>query len=227
MMQAAQVRKQSTLEGAVEAIRTYIIGNRQNAGAVLPSEPALAAELGISRNILREALRHYRTLGIIESKPKIGTVVARLLPDNPYENYLPFLAAERVRVRPELAEMRYSLETGAARFMVRRAAESEIQALEEQGSQLEQCMDFKTLRQLDTDFHASLLRTAHNTFLDGMIPLLVDFFATLAAEQRGCPELALLRRVEREHRSILAALRRRDAELLRIELEKHIQSYLD
>ncbi|MEI3006272.1 MAG: hypothetical protein V8T87_16965 [Victivallales bacterium] len=40
--------------------------------------------LGISRNILREAIRHYRTLGIIDSKPKLGAAIARLVPDNPY-----------------------------------------------------------------------------------------------------------------------------------------------
>ncbi len=45
------------------------------AGDKLPSEPALARRLGISRATLREAIRHFEKRGIIERRPGVGTFV--------------------------------------------------------------------------------------------------------------------------------------------------------
>ncbi|MBR6586706.1 MAG: FadR family transcriptional regulator, partial [Kiritimatiellae bacterium] len=80
-------------------------------GDVLPGERELAGKLQISRNITREALQHFRTLGIIASKPKIGSVVVKLLPANPYAGYMPFIAASRHSLK-ELLELRFILESG-------------------------------------------------------------------------------------------------------------------
>ena len=112
------IKPKSTLDCAIDAIRAYILDNRLQPGDVLPTETVLAQKLGISRNILREAMRHYRTLGIIDSKPKLGAAIARLVPDNPYAGYLPFFAAGGNSLR-ELFEIRSSLEAGAAPFLVR------------------------------------------------------------------------------------------------------------
>ena len=78
-MNQRNIKKLSTFEAAVTAIGEYIIGRGLQPGDVLPPEPSLASSLGISRNILREALRHYRTLGLIESKPKVGTILMQVI----------------------------------------------------------------------------------------------------------------------------------------------------
>lgn len=50
------IKPKSTPDCAIDAIRAYILDNRLQPGDVLPTETVLAQKLGISRNILREAM---------------------------------------------------------------------------------------------------------------------------------------------------------------------------
>ena len=94
MVQAEKIIRKTTHDATIDGIRDYILKNRLKVGDSLPSEHELCAALGISRNILREAMRYFRTLGFITSKSKTGAVIARLMPENPFEGYMPFIAAQ-------------------------------------------------------------------------------------------------------------------------------------
>ena len=61
-MQIGSVKKQTACDAAVAMIGRYIRENKLEEGMRLPPETELAEQLGVSRNILREALQHYRTL---------------------------------------------------------------------------------------------------------------------------------------------------------------------
>ena len=212
---------------AVYAIGSYIINNKLQIGSPLPPEGRLADELGISRNIIREAMRHYRTIGVIETKTKVGASVARLLPDDPYKNYMPFLVAEKENLLLELVEARISLETGAAELIVKKISDTEIAklaALQQQMSQAKQILEEQL--PLDEQFHSQLLRCTHNRFLIGMIPLLVEFFAKIL------PEFSRLRQTSyeasfEEHAKIIEALRIHDGVRLERLLRAHLDVYLE
>src|SRR5690348_6036537 len=47
-------------------------------GGMLPPEPELAAEFGVSRNAVRDALDLIRDEGLVDRVPGVGTVVATL-----------------------------------------------------------------------------------------------------------------------------------------------------
>ncbi len=222
-MQIGSVKKQTACDAAVAMIGRYIRENKLEEGMRLPPETELAEQLGVSRNILREALQHYRTLGIITSAPKTGAAVARLLPENPYGNYLPFLESAQEAVLPELAELRYAIETGAARFMIAGATPERLARLEKLAAELDRTVVNDRRIELDSEFHAELLRLPGNSLFDGLIPLVVDFFRKLRPEPRT--ELSR-ERAGREHRAILATLRTGDAAKLQQLLGSHIEHYL-
>ena len=219
-MNQKNMKKISTFEAAVNAIGEYIIGKKLNAGDVLPPEPALAASLGISRNILREALRHYRTLGLIESKPKVGTVIRTLIPDNPYAGYFPILAAQ-TDLKPKLAEMRESLEVGFAACMVQRITKEELQHLQKVCERVKHAYTPAQLAFTDMEFHIALLESARNPLLTGLIPLVVHFFAT--SEEPGNNQDPM--QEYQRHLAIFDALSARDGERLTFLLRKHYHPY--
>lgn len=221
-MKLEMLKKVSTFDAAVGAISNYIIGNRLQAGDVLPPEPELAVRLGISRNILREALRHFRTLGIIESKPKTGTVIRSLIPDNPYAGYFPFLAA-LTDVQPRLLELRISLETGAAPLMVDRITPEQIAHLRQICKQFRAVKTREMQIQLDMEFHLLLISAAANPFLSGLTPLVVQFFTEIAAgltDAGGSPGDTAEDQYN-IHAGIIDALEQRDADALRTTLSAH------
>lgn len=63
---------------AAASIRTAIQGGRLRVGDRLPSEPQLAAELGISRATLREAVRMLVSDGLLDRRHGVGTFVVRV-----------------------------------------------------------------------------------------------------------------------------------------------------
>ncbi len=224
-MKITPIKPKSTLDCAVDAIQAYILNNRLKPGDVLPTETELAQKLGISRNILREAMRHYRTLGIIDSKPKLGATIARLLPDNPYAGYLPFFAAGENSLR-ELFEIRSSLEVGAAPFLVRAVTKEGLALLEDIHRRMEGEKSEEAFTALDRQFHMELLRMMRNRILDGLLPFLIDFFNELRRQRKLRPwGMTPYSKTIAEHRAILDALERQDAEQLAEAVGKHNEIY--
>ena len=65
----AQLRTEAEgglVDGAMRAIISYVRGDRLRIGDPIPSEASLAADLGVSRTVVREALRALAALGVID-----------------------------------------------------------------------------------------------------------------------------------------------------------------
>ena len=218
-MTLTRIQRGSTLDEAIRAIGEYLTGNSLSPGDRLPSEMELSARLGISRTILREALRHYRTLGIISSRPKVGCVVERLLPDDPYRAYRPFISADG-NALAEVAEMRLCFERGAAELLVGRASPAEFAALEEIIGRMESA-DSGELDSLDVEFHSRMLKITGNRMIGTLIPLLTEFFRLQTPP--GRQETAeMIRRNAENHRELLRVLKRGDAAAFREAIVHHI-----
>jgi DNA-binding FadR family transcriptional regulator len=61
-----------------QAIKDIILSRRLTAGDPLPTESELMAELGISRNSVREALKALQAVGIVDIRHGMGMFVARM-----------------------------------------------------------------------------------------------------------------------------------------------------
>ncbi len=219
-MQIKPLKRENTFDAAVNAIGSYIISMRLQPGDPLPPEMELASKLQVSRNILREALRHFRTLGIIESKPKLGMTIRNLVPDNPYVGYFPFLAA-RTDILPKLAEIRMSLEVGAAEFMVRHASKEQIEHLHLICDRFEKAVSREERIHLETDFHITLLAATHNPLMTGLAPLIIRFFTEQQLERKADSHARSHRTVLEEHRAMVSALEKKDSAALRELLYRH------
>ena len=217
------VKIQRTVEAAIENIGAYIATLHE--GDVLPGERELAGKLQISRNITREALQHFRTLGIIESKPKIGSVVTKLLPENPYAGYMPFIAASQHTLQ-ELLELRFILESGCCDSAVNNVSMSDVEKLQELARRIKDADGDRTQRetayQLDVEFHSTILRLSRNTLLESLIPLVVEFFSKNYLQNNS---QALRREGYDEHFSMVEALKQRDAAALRQLVALHLSAY--
>src|SRR3989441_5613163 len=74
-------RAPSVTDDAIDKIRERIVSGAWSAGDRLPKESELAAELGLSRNSLREAVRALSQLRVLEVRQGDGTYVSSLEPD--------------------------------------------------------------------------------------------------------------------------------------------------
>lgn len=222
-MQNITVKERRTaLDIVVSALRDYIIKNRLQPGDRLPPEHDLSKSLGVSRNILREGMRFFRTLGIIESKPRIGAVIKDLHPRNPFDGYLPFMGRDE-RGFNEIMETRIALESGFAPILVQRCAAEDLDDL---NAILEEFNnDREALRQADIAFHCRMLKIAGNRVLESLMPLTIEFFEHINRSPK--PLATPIEDIIAQHKDIIVALQSGDANCLIEALNKHYKSYTE
>ncbi|ERJ60876.1 FadR/GntR family transcriptional regulator [Sphingobacterium paucimobilis] len=110
-------------------LREYLANKELRTGDVLPTELELSAALGVSRNVLREALSRLRMLGLIESRKKRGMVLTS--PDilGSFERVLNPQLIDTTTLQ-NLFELRLVLESGLADLLFLRKTEKNIEELE-------------------------------------------------------------------------------------------------
>ena len=231
-MMLRPVKCKNTVEIAIENIGNYIAENLR-VGDVLPSERELAEQLCISRNITREALQHFRTLGIIESKPKVGATVARLSPGNIYEGYMPFLSTSQHSFK-DLAHLRLMLEFGCAEWAIKNVTEEKIKELQELSEKIKKYSEEflngnqksrEEMFKADIEFHTELMRLSGNLLIESLIPLVVEFFSKQFL--RSITSLNKRTIGYEEHIQMVDALKEKDLEKLTGLIRSHINIYIE
>ncbi|QCQ93501.1 FadR/GntR family transcriptional regulator [Rhodococcus sp. SGAir0479] len=133
-------------------------------GQRLPSEAELAAELGVGRSSVREAVRLLARDGLLDVRHGVGTFVAEP-PDGPGFDQL----LRRARVL-EVLEVRRALETEAARLAADRADREGVAALRRQVAErhARQVGGADAFVTADLDFHRSVVVLAGNAVLTAL-----------------------------------------------------------
>src|SRR5213596_224505 len=125
------VRAPRVTEGAIDKIRERIVSGAWGPGDRLPKESELAAQLGLSRNSLREAVRALSQLRVLEVRQGDGTYVSSLEPGLLLEStgFISHLLLGETEL--ELYEVRRILEAAAAALAAGRIDAQEKVALEQ------------------------------------------------------------------------------------------------
>ena len=189
-----------------------IVAGRYEAGAVLPSEPLLGEQLGVSRTVLREAVKSLAAKGLLRTGPKVGT---RVQPAADWNWFDPDLVAWQSKagltrdfVR-DLHELRVVVEPAGVRLAAQRATGDDIAELEDAFAGMAQAVehggDYVTS---DLRFHQGLLRAGHNR-------LMMQMSKAIGAVLRVSFELSTLKPGRAggslpQHRAVLDAVIARD-----------------
>lgn len=153
----------------VDHIGEAIVAGRYAAGISMPPEPVLCEELGVSRTVVREAVKSLIAKGLVTTGPKVGT---RVLTEEHWNWFDPDVIAWKAKagITPEflrdLLELRRLVEPAAVRMAAERATPEEIAEIEDAYAGMKRAVegggDYVTY---DLRFHQGLLRTAHNRML--------------------------------------------------------------
>jgi len=193
----------------IARVRELIEHGRIPAGSKLPPERTLAAELGVSRPALREAIKVLSGLGMLESRHGSGTYVKST---EPVPDLLPSLAdagATELKVL-DLLEVRKILEPRAAWLAATRASERQLLDIENARQRLElRDRDWKLAAKLDYELHAAIFRGAQNPILLLIYEFLMSRIMRGRFEKvRFAPDVQQMRK---SHEAIVEAILKRQA----------------
>ncbi|MEU1790639.1 FadR/GntR family transcriptional regulator [Streptomyces sparsogenes] len=208
---------------AIEKIKGMIVSGALRPGDRLPKESELAAELGLSRNSLREAVRALSLIRILDVRQGDGTYVTSLDPQLLLEALSFVVDFHRDDTVLEFLAVRRILEPAATALACARISDATLDALDSQLDALGPEPSVEELVDCDLDFHRGIVQASGNSVLCSLLDGLSGP-TTRARVWRGLTQEDAVGRTLREHRAIVAALRDRDAEAARSWATVHIAS---
>ena len=188
------------------------------AGAVLPSESALMAELGVGRQQLREALGVLEAFGAVNSRQGarrrwVGADLGSLVASSAE------LTGEPRTTVAELLVVRQALETSLlAKVMPLHTAASRAEIRELAHEMEERAAQGRSFAELDQQFHLSLFAPLRNSTLEG---ILGAFWTLLEIIEGPGPDVAIDPEVAAMHTAIIDAIESGDFNHARYELDTH------
>ncbi|PBC81480.1 transcriptional regulator, GntR family [Streptomyces sp. 2224.1] len=208
---------------AIEKIKGMIVSGALRPGDRLPKESELAAELGLSRNSLREAVRALSLIRILDVRQGDGTYVTSLDPQLLLEAMSFVVDFHRDDTVLEFLAVRRILEPAATAMAAGRIGLEELNSLEDRLNALGPSPSVEDLVAGDLEFHRGIVAASGNSVLCSLLDGLSGP-TTRARIWRGLTQKDAVARTLTEHRAILGALRDRDAEAARAWATVHIAS---
>lgn len=208
---------------AIERIKEMIVSGALRPGDRLPKESELAAELGLSRNSLREAVRALSLIRILDVRQGDGTYVTSLDPQLLLEALSFVVDFHRDDTVLEFLAVRRILEPAATAMAAVRISVEELDALEGKLDALGPQPSVEELVASDLEFHRGIVQGSGNSVLCSLLDG-ISGPTTRARVWRGITQVDAVSRTLHEHRAILAALRDRDAEAARSWATVHVAS---
>lgn len=206
----------------VEQLLDAVTAGELSPGDKLPKEPELAAQLGVGRTSLREAIQRLRAMGVLEVRQGLGTFVSDPDRGDAARSFAIWSAANEFEVT-ELFEVRLSLETTAAALAAERAAPEDLAILQEASrahSDAGSAADLDALVQTDQSFHAALIAAASNSLLSQMYSLLVPSLVEYRSVSLALPGSS--HRSASTHQAIVDAIAARDRMRARSAVVTHL-----
>ena len=203
--------------GTLDALGLALVRGDYPPGSKLPPEQKLCEMMGVSRTILREAVKSLVAKGLISTGPKIGTIVQ---PSESWNWFDRDVVAWQSRlgfppqVLDDLQELRAVIEPQAARLACSRATAQELQALEAAYHGMAEAVaqgDQAGYIAHDYAFHLGLLRASHNQMFLQMGRALQGLLQQIFQITAQMPDRGIERSLP-HHWDIIAAIRAHDPE---------------
>jgi GntR family transcriptional repressor for pyruvate dehydrogenase complex len=216
------LRTAALYQQMADQIKERIFRNELKEGEQLPNETELAEQFGVSRTVVREAMKRLEQEGFVEVQRGRGTFIVYRAGEAVRQSIGNLMEAQHDKSWQALVEVRELLEPGIAYLAALRADDVAIAALRAAVATMDQAMnDADAYIDADNAFHLALARATGNslvtTLVEPMVALLSaqrkDIFATPSGPQDG----------QYHHKRILLAIVQHDAEAARRCMVEHLQ----
>ncbi|WP_055526420.1 FadR/GntR family transcriptional regulator [Streptomyces graminilatus] len=153
-------------EQVIAALRNQITSGEWPVGSRIPTEPELVAQLGVARNTVREAVRALAHNGLLSIRQGSGTYVVAT------SELAGVMHRRFADADPRhIAELRSTLESGAAELAARRRTERDLSQLDTLLGRREEAWasgDAEAFVTADASLHMAVVAASHNDVMTAM-----------------------------------------------------------
>ncbi len=214
-------------DALVDHLIELIVSGGIRPDQLLPVEAALCEAYGVSRTVVREAIKSLEAKGLLRARQGVGTLVS---PEESWNLLDPDVLAAVVRydeqydILDQLILVRTSLESSLAREAARKATPADLADLRELMAQLDAAVrEPELLDDVDVAFHERVMLASGNQLGRAIVHTV---HAEARHSQRYVGHSTLTHRTQsnRQHLAVLEAIEARDPEAAASLMADHIAS---
>lgn len=163
----ATIEKKKLSDAVIEEIKRMIKDGELGEGDKLPNQNTFAAQLGVSRASLREALHTLNLIGAIEQRPGLGTVIKSANPAFWADQLSPPLVSD-TNATLKLLEARRLIEVSVVDLAVENATQNDIRKMGKLVQEMTRALEedrTEDYSNFDMNFHHEIANASHNRFM--------------------------------------------------------------
>lgn len=219
----AAINKKKLSDSVIEEIKRMIKSGELKEGDKVPNQNIFAAQLGVSRTSLREALNTLTRIGVFEQRPGYGTVLRSRIPALFTDHLTPPLISDK-QATIELIEARRFLEIGVAELCVKNASPKQVvemgHLVKEMTRSIKEGKMDDYIEQ-DVAFHFLIAKGSHNRFLINLFVTIRGFMEQYMRESFHLLPW-MLERSLKFHQNIYQAVKDRNRSQAVSHMKKHL-----
>jgi len=228
-MKIEKVTKNTVVRQVMEQIKTLIATGELKPGDKIPTENMLAEQFGTGRSTIREAIKIFEYLGVIESNTRTGTYVCDY--SNISTEALTWSILLGKNELFELVDLRRIIEQRALSLLIQKAEDDKkfldglLFELESVVGEMEKAVNSSAMADLiatDYNFHASIINASGNNVYINIYQTLKSFMHEEI--EKTNKEDTVVSTVVNEHRAIVEAVRKKDLTAALNALDTHINN---
>jgi len=188
----------------------------------IPSERELAADMGISRQSIREALNRAEVMGLIEVRQGEGSFILSSINRSLKPPLTLIIEKEAERIF-DFLEIRKLIEGWCAEKAAGQATGEELQNMEEILDEMKKVASKdKQWEELDLELHLSFAKATHNVIAVHMMEALKSNFGPFFRFTKSMPSSEKIDVLWQHHYEIFKAITHRDPETAKKKVIEHL-----
>lgn len=218
MIVDAIARPPSLVEKVCQSLAAIARRETREEEGWLPTERELASQLGVSRSVVREAIKRLEQQGLLEIRQGLGIRTVNHL-HKPLTDALEMLVPEETERLRQLIEVRLMVEPENARLSAERVTANQIVALREVHEKLVHAESFEDSVMADMEFHRMLAVLSGNQIATLLLQSLSELLQ--ASLTHGYKRVTTATAIK-QHAAIVKAIEQGDATAAARAMHKHL-----
>ena len=230
-MPLKKVKQKTVVDQVMDQIKELIASGEYKPGDKIPTEMELAKDFGLGRSSIREAIKIFNYLGVLESRAAIGTIVRErsqistealtwslLLGEDEFEEMVDLRGAIELRCMCKISTKITNGDKNTLELI------NKLEDIVDKMKSAALKKDYVKISELDMNFHFLIIESADNELFNSLYQTLKAFLK----EEVETTNLNYQNPEEiwQEHRKLLDALKSGDNLIILGEYENHLKNIL-
>lgn len=166
-----KIHTESVVQQIINSLTEAIINQQFRPGDRLPTENELAAQLGVGRNSVREAIKILVYMGILEIRRPDGTFVCEGMSENMIDSMIYGIILDKEDSYENLIELQEMVETGVIKLVIKKQNSEKLLKLHEKLDHIKNEIEkgssnMERIFQADNAFHNTIAEMGENPLVD-------------------------------------------------------------